>query len=88
MAALQEPKMTWNYRTIEYRYLDGEDDLVVHEVYYLENNAPSFFTEDPVYPCSKEEAERILAAYELPPVAYINMKSIDGEGDEWGWLIQ
>jgi len=80
--------MTWNYRTVEYRYLDGEDELAVHEVYYLDNGAPSFFTENPVYAVSKEEAERILAAYEYPPVAYINMKSIDGEGDEWGWLIQ
>lgn len=80
--------MTWNYRTVEYRYLDGEDELAVHEVYYLDNGAPSFFTENPVYAVSKEEAERILAAYEYPPVAFINMKSIDGEGDEWGWLIQ
>jgi len=80
--------MNWNYRTVEYRYLDGENELAVHEVYYNENGAPSFFTQDPIYPTSKEEAERILAAYDLPPIAFINMKSIDGEGDDWEWLIQ
>jgi len=80
--------MTWNYRTVEYRYLDDEVDLAVHEVYYLENGAPSFFTEEPIYPLCKEEAERILAAYDLPPIAYINKKSIDGNGDTWEWLIQ
>ena len=79
--------MTWNYRTVEYRYLDDDNDLAVHEVFYNENGSPSFFTEDPCYPLSRDEAEMILAAYDQPPIAYINMKSIDGSGDDWSWLI-
>ena len=80
--------MSWNYRTVEYRYLDEEVDLYVHEIFYDDDNNPIGFTEDAIPSSSKEEAALILAAYELPPVAYMDCKRLDEQPEDWGWLNQ
>jgi len=78
--------MVWNYRLIEYRYIDDEIDLAVHEVYYNEDGAPFAFSENAIAPFSKEDAQLILEAYDKPPVAYIDKRRLDEGQDDWGWL--
>lgn len=78
--------MSWNYRTVEYRYIDDEVDLYVHEIYYDDDGNPIGFTEESIAPSSKEEAELILAAYNQPPIAYMDCKRLDEGPEDWGWL--
>jgi len=78
--------MTWNYRVVEHRYLDEENDYAVHEVFYDDDGNPEWFSEMPIAPLSKEEAELILKAYDEPAVAYIDKKALDDDNDEWDWL--
>jgi len=78
--------MVWNYRLIEYRYIDDETDLAVHEVYYNEDGTPFAFSEKAIAPFSKEDAQRVLEAYDKPPVAYIDKRRLDEGQDDWGWL--
>lgn len=78
--------MTWNYRVIEYRYLDEDNDHAVHEIFYDDDDTPVGFTDMPIAPYSREEAEMLLKAYDLPPIGYVDKTAIDEDNDDWGWL--
>ena len=68
--------MTWNYRIIEHKNLDGSSWFAIHEVSYDDDGNPEYCSEGP---CSAhgEDTETLITdmqymmqALKLPPLPY------------------
>lgn len=63
--------MTWNYRIIK-ETINNTIHYSIHEVYYDENGAPSFFSENPITPYGeylddlKKDLQLMLKAFDKP----------------------
>lgn len=81
--------MKWHYRTIRHidtTFPDTEPYETVHEFSFDEDATnPEYdgFTFCHSYACSKEEAQRILKAYDFPPA--IEVDDADHCKDEYGF---
>jgi len=91
---LEDGMFHWHHRTIEHIYsTDPEDEpyLTVHEFTFTGNEYEGF-TFEQASPCSKQEAEWILKAFDYPPVVRVDDASMfqDDLGSieytKWEWL--
>jgi hypothetical protein len=62
--------MTWNYRILEHKNVDGSSWFAIHEVYYDEAGTPEFCSEEPCF-AHGEDAEDLTVDMEYMMKALI-----------------
>lgn len=79
--------MSWNYRVIEHKNLDGTSWFAIHEVYYDKDGNPEFCSEGPTSPHGEDmesittELEYMSAALTKPTLPYSYFVNKEGRPD-------